>query len=180
MAITPDTKDWTWVLDRPCPECGTDVSAVPRERLVDALRETAHEWPALLSDTDRARRRPSPDVWSGLEYACHVRDVYRLFDHRLERMLTEDDPLFANWDQDATAVADDYAHQDPAVVSGELTAAAEALAQRLATVTGAQWQRTGRRSDGAFFTVESFARYLLHDPAHHVHDVTVGYRRLAP
>lgn len=20
--IVPDTKDWTWVLERPCPECG--------------------------------------------------------------------------------------------------------------------------------------------------------------
>lgn len=34
MAITPDTKDWTWVLERPCPECGFDtqgfaVEAVP-------------------------------------------------------------------------------------------------------------------------------------------------------
>ncbi|HEY5186392.1 MAG TPA: DinB family protein [Actinomycetes bacterium] len=179
MAITPDSKDWTWVLDRPCPECGVDVGAVPRERLVDALRQTAEAWPVLLADPELARRRPSPDVWSGLEYACHVRDVYRLFDHRLDRMLAEDDPLFANWDQDATAVRDGYAAQDPATVNGELTAAATALAARLAQVTHYQWQRTGRRSDGAFFTVESFARYLLHDPAHHVHDVTVGYRRLA-
>lgn len=180
MAITPDTKDWTWVLDRPCPECGADVGAVPRDELVDALRQTAAAWPALLADPDLAARRPAPNVWSGLEYACHVRDVYRLFDQRLARMLAEDDPLFANWDQDATAVADGYAHQDPATVSGELTAAATALADRLAEVSGEQWERPGRRSDGARFTVESFARYLLHDPAHHVHDVTVGYLRLAP
>ncbi len=29
-AITPDTKDWTWVLERPCPDCGfvaSDVAA---------------------------------------------------------------------------------------------------------------------------------------------------------
>jgi hypothetical protein len=39
-------------------------------------------------------------------------------------------------------------------------------------VTGSQWQRTGRRSDGASFTVETFARYLIHDPVHHLYDVT--------
>jgi hypothetical protein len=39
-------------------------------------------------------------------------------------------------------------------------------------VTGAQWQRTGSRSDGADFTVESFARYFIHDPVHHLYDVT--------
>ena len=26
--ITPDTKDWTWVLERPCPECGFDPATV--------------------------------------------------------------------------------------------------------------------------------------------------------
>ena len=31
-------------------------------------------------------------------------------------MLDHDDPLFANWDQDATAVAERYHEQDPVVV----------------------------------------------------------------
>jgi len=39
-------------------------------------------------------------------------------------------------------------------------------------VTGAQWRRTGNRSDGASFTVETFARYFVHDPVHHLYDVT--------
>jgi hypothetical protein len=38
-------------------------------------------------------------------------------------------------------------------------------------VTGGQWQRTGVRSDGALFTVETFGRYLVHDPTHHLWDV---------
>jgi hypothetical protein len=87
-------------------------------------------------------------------------------------MLTEDGPRFANWDQDVTAVQDNYAAQDPAVVAGELTAAAGVIAAHFGTVAGGQWQRTGSRSDGAHFTVESFARYFVHDPIHHLHDVT--------
>jgi hypothetical protein len=39
-------------------------------------------------------------------------------------------------------------------------------------VSAGQWQRTGRRSDGAHFTVETFARYFIHDPVHHLYDVT--------
>ena len=31
MAITPDTKDWTWVLQRPCPECGFNTQGFPVE-----------------------------------------------------------------------------------------------------------------------------------------------------
>ena len=59
-----------------------------------------------------------------------------------------------------------------------LEASAALLADRFDAVTGAQWGRPGTRSDGAHFTVESFARYLIHDPIHHLWDVEVGARRL--
>jgi hypothetical protein len=36
-------------------------------------------------------------VWSTLEYACHVRDVFRLYDRRLALMLDEDDATFARY-----------------------------------------------------------------------------------
>ncbi len=171
MTIEPDTKDWTWVLDRPCPECGFDAPALDPARIPQAIRDNATLWEVVL-DTDDAAVRPSPHVWSPLEYACHVRDVHRLFDERLARMLGEDAPAFDNWDQDATAVADGYLDQDPAEVAPALVAAAEAVASRYATVTGDHWQRTGRRSDGATFTVDTFARYHLHDVVHHAHDVS--------
>ena len=94
-----------------------------------------------------------------------------LFDRRLGLMLDEDDPQFANWDQDETAVAERYHEQDPATVAVELQAAAEAVAASFAAVRPEQWDRRGRRSDGAVFTVESFGRYFIHDPIHHLDDV---------
>lgn len=133
---------------------------------------------AAVAGAAGVAERPRPDKWSPLEYGCHVRDVFRLYDYRLRLMLTEDDPLYPNWDQDETAVADRYAEQDPATVATELTEAAAALADRFASVSGDQWLRKGRRSDGAAFTVETFGRYLVHDPVHHLHDVT-GARHAA-
>jgi hypothetical protein len=168
MSITPDTKDWTWVITQPCPDCGLDASSIEYDEIPARLRANAAAWVEVLQRPD-VRDRPKPDVWSPLEYACHVRDVFVLFDRRLVRMLTEDDPLFANWDQDETAVQDEYAEQDPATVAEQIPPAAEQLATRFAQVTDRA--RTGRRSDGAAFTIESFARYLLHDPVHHLHDV---------
>ncbi|MFJ6212700.1 DinB family protein [Streptomyces sp. NPDC092296] len=173
MIITPDTKDWTWVLRRPCPDCGLDTAAVDPTAVAGLLRANAADWTALLAAAtpDALRRRPRPDVWSPLEYACHVRDVFRIFAVRFELMLTQDGPLFPNWDQDETAVADRYAEQDPTRVAGELGADAEALAAILDRVSGDQWHRTGDRSDGAHFTVATLARYCIHDPIHHLHDV---------
>jgi mycothiol maleylpyruvate isomerase-like protein len=86
-------------------------------------------------------------------------------------MLTTEDPHYPNWEQDTTAVEDRYREQDPRRVAVELAEAAEKLAAEFEGVSGEQWQRTGNRSDGARFTVETFARYFLHDPVHHLHDV---------
>ena len=124
----------------------------------------------MLARPDAAVR-PRPDVWSALEYGCHVRDVFVLFDRRLRLMLTEDDPLFANWDQDETAQAERYWEQQPDVVADELVAAGDAVAASFAAVGGDEWSRPGRRSDGARFTVESFGRYFVHDWVHHRWDV---------
>src|SRR5512139_2353405 len=91
VSIEPDTKDWTWVLERPCPECSFDSATVDPARLPDALRATARRWRLALTDPG-CTVRPSDNVWSPLEYACHVRDVHRIFDPRVARMLAEDDP----------------------------------------------------------------------------------------
>ena len=171
MTIVPDAKDWTWVLRQSCPECGLDTSSFAREDIPAMIRANAADWREPLAAPDVVRR-PRPEKWSALEYGCHVRDVLKLYDYRLSLMLTQDDPLYPNWDQNETAVADRYDTQDPATVADELAAAAEAIAARFGTLSGAQWDRRGRRSDGAVFTVETFARYFVHDPIHHLYDVT--------
>jgi len=168
--IVPDDKDWTWVLDRRCDECGFDATAFPVTETRARTRANAAAWEVLLQRDDAAVRF-RPDRWSVLEYACHVRDVFRVYDGRLSRMLAEDGPHYDNWDQDETAATDAYQRQDPVVVGPELVAAAETVASRFDAVTDPQWARTGFRSDGAAFTIESFARYFVHDPVHHLWDV---------
>lgn len=177
MPIVPDTKDWTWVLDRRCDECGFEASSFPREQVGDLVRENAAAWRGLLA-LPEVRTRASDDRWSALEYACHVRDVFRLYDQRLRMMLEQDDPHYPNWDQDEAAVSGAYDREDPERVAEEIEAAAAQLANRFDGVRGDQWQRMGNRSDGASFTVESFARYFVHDPIHHLDDVRRGYDRL--
>ncbi len=169
--IIPDAKDWTWVLERPCPECGLDTRSIAREEVAERLRVNAAQWPQVLRRPG-VTQRPDPATWSPLEYACHVRDVFRLYDQRLLLMLTEHNPLYPNWDQDETAIQQRYSEQDPAAVATELVVAGEQLATRFAGMHDEQWKRPGRRSDGASFTIDTFSRYLLHDPVHHLHDVT--------
>jgi hypothetical protein len=167
----PDDKDWTWVLREPCPDCGFDAHAISYDDVPSLARTAAGDLATALSGGNAAMR-PAPGVWSALEYACHVEDVCATFSGRLHRMLTEDDPQFANWDQDATALERRYWEQDPVRTADALTAAADRIAASFSAVAPADQSRSGRRSDGAVFTVDTLARYFVHDLIHHVHDVT--------
>jgi SAM-dependent methyltransferase len=169
-SIAPDTKDWTWVLDRPCPECGFDADQVTVDRIAEVIRDNATGWESVLTVPD-VEVRPEPGTWSVLEYACHVRDVHRVFDQRVGLMLEHDDPHFPNWDQDEAAAKERYAEQDPAVVSDELMDAAARAAERYESVPPDAWSRRGFRSNGSAFTIESIGRYHLHDLVHHLYDV---------
>ena len=175
MDIAPDTKDWTWVLDRPCSECGSDPSARTLAAVPGLIHDTAMAWSDVLARPDVADR-PAPDVWSPLEYACHVRDVHAVFADRVRLMLEQEGPAFADWDQDATAIERDYAAQDPAVVDVELIEAAGTVAGLYATVTDATAGRRGVRSNGSEFTIETLGSYHLHDVVHHLHDVRAESR----
>ena len=169
--IEPDTKDWTWVLSRPCPDCGFDAASVHHAEVAGHIRSDADDWVNRLNRPD-VRTRPQPTVWSTLEYGCHVRDVHRIFNHRVRLMLTEDEPRFPDWDQDETAIADDYASQDPATVATELFDAASIVADTYANVPSDAWSRRGLRSNGSEFNVASIAIYHLHDIVHHAYDVS--------
>lgn len=170
-APPPDVKDWTWVLTRPCPDCGFDASAVTLADLPGLVDGVVTTFTGRLRELDAAQR-PSATVWSPLEYGCHIRDVCRIFAERLQRMLDEDDPQFANWNQDATALEDCYWAQDPATVSADLRAAADRIAAAFVAVPPERRGRTGRRSDGAAFTVDTLGRYFVHDLVHHGYDVS--------
>jgi hypothetical protein len=172
--IHPDTKDWTWVLARRCPECEFDASSCAGGAVPALVRANASDWRTLLIEGSIVPGRTDPAKWSSLEYACHVRDVYRIYDRRVALMLEDDDPLFPNWDQDAAAVAERYDEQDPRAVVNDLESNGATLADRLDGLSVDDWGRTGNRSDGASFTIESISRYMIHDPIHHLWDVTAG------
>ena len=113
-----------------CPECGFDAAGAVAGPRPAVIRDNATPWEVVLGSDDAADR-PSPHVWSPLEYACHVRDVHRALRRtRLRLMLDEDEPAFANWDQDATAVEERLRpRRTRRPWRGELVEAADAVAE---------------------------------------------------
>ncbi|CAL8976911.1 hypothetical protein PROP_02058 [Propionicimonas sp. T2.31MG-18] len=169
-APEPDDKDWTFVLDRACPECGYTAASVDAHDLPRLVLESTSAWAQVLARPDVATR-PAAQVWSPLEYGCHVRDVLRIFTGRAALIRTQDNPVFPNWDQDATALEERYWEQDPATVSSEIADAAQENAAGWTDVAEHEWSRPGTRSNGSAFTLDTLGRYMLHDLRHHLHDV---------
>jgi hypothetical protein len=168
----PDLKDWTWTLSRRCEECGLFAGGVDFAEIGSRAEVAAAEWVQILTSSPAVTARPRPAVWSPLEYGAHVRDMFQLFDARLVLMLVEDEPTFDSWDQDETAIAENYAEQDPDRVAEELAAAAARFVARLSALEPPQLDRSARRSDGAEFSVRTLTQYCLHDAIHHLWDVT--------
>lgn len=167
-----DTKDWTWTIQLRCPDCGLEAGDIDVPEIADRIEAGAAEWVQILTQNPASDRRPSPAVWSPLEYGAHVRDALELYDARLVLMLIEDNPGFRNWDQDEAAISGDYVRLDPDEVAGEITAVVTTFVARIRSLEESQLDRRGTRSDGVEFTVRTFLQYFLHDLVHHLWDVT--------
>lgn len=177
---TPESKNWTWVLDRPCDECGYVATDFERSELGAMIRSNAAAWRATLGRGSVVTERPPvPDgadiVWSGLEYGAHVRDVYEVFIERVKLMLKKSNPNFKDWDQNRAAIKGKYSEQDPGQVAYALASNAGKLADVFDRLSDADWERAGNRSDGVAFTIETIGRYFFHDCVHHLVDVEKGY-----
>jgi hypothetical protein len=61
-----------------CEECGFTYQLDEAEAAGPSIVEAADRLAAVLTGVGahELRRRPEPEVWSPLEYACYVRDVF--------------------------------------------------------------------------------------------------------
>jgi hypothetical protein len=165
------------VASRGCDECSWKVHDLEDDDLVRLLGGEGPAWAGVLqhASVGALHWRPAPEVWTGLEYAAHLRGVLEVFGARVVRMLEQDDPELVVWDDEAAVTAEAYDEQDAADVLAGIQAAAAAYAEVLRGVGGAAWSRTGRRED-TVFTVSSISWYGLHESVHHRHDVERSLR----
>lgn len=175
MADGPDALGARWQSER-CPECAFEPERFGPAELPAAVVALGRRYRTPLErflpgeTADILRATPLPGTWSALSYACHVRDVLVLFDGRIERMLSEDDPDLGWWDHEAAVEIDGYDTQDAGSVAKALEANAAGLAATLTGVPERSWQRKGRRA-GDVFTVLGAARFTLHEGHHHLLDM---------
>jgi S-DNA-T family DNA segregation ATPase FtsK/SpoIIIE len=161
-----------------CGECGFDYDAVPEEAIGASLRAETDAFVKGLSAGD-LRTRPSPEVWSALEYACHVRDVLQVQIGRVARGLAEETPSFRPMQRDERPARLRYNEQDPLVVREQLLDAATALAEVFDVLDEAQLARTVTYNWPAEMVrpLRWVGRHTVHELVHHRLDVERGLGR---
>lgn len=167
--IPPDTKDWTVVLRDGCVECGFRPGYAYEENI---SRLKALEAPILTtfnSSQEYLYTRPSAQTWAPIEYLAHIAEVCEVMMDRLQLMLVQDNPEFANWDQDAAAAEGDYINRPMGHVKRDLLTNLQHAVAEFDRVPSDLLGRGGRRGDGGLFTIQTLAEYFVHDLEHHIH-----------
>jgi hypothetical protein len=116
---------------------------------------------------DRLRFKPSPEDFSLLEQACHLRDLEREgYLVRLRRMLAEKRPVLASFDGAAVAAERDYLSQDARIAAQEFSAARRELTGLLAPLTAHDLAREAVFEERAISLGDLLAMMLEHDRGH--------------
>ena len=161
-------RDWTLYLHEPCPDCGADVQTVGVDDVGRAITDAVAAFARTLAaaDPNRVRARPGEGVWSALEYACHVRDLLGVFEHRVRGTLKTPGMHLTVWDVDASAVNDAYNEQVPVLVAEEMATMARSFVDLVGDLDTAGWGTAADRR-GEPFTIRDMARFVLHELIHH-------------
>jgi DinB superfamily len=166
-------------MDR-CDECGFVYDLTEAGSAGPAIVAGVDELASLLGDGDSDRdadlgltARPEPDVWSPLEYACHVRDVLLVQRERVLLARRTVVPSFEPMGRDERVEHDGYAGQDPAAVARQLGDAAALFANVLSRLAPGDWERTGIYNWPAPSerSLRWVAMHTLHEVRHHLLDV---------
>ncbi len=158
-----------------CDACSFEYDALPLDHVPATTRRLAADLAARLHKYDAPvlKCRPAPEVWSALEYACHVRDVLTVQHERLLLALAEDTPEPPSMDASGRVIRLRYNEQEPSTVADGVTHAAGVFADACAAMTPAGFSRTlvytwPVRTER---TLAWLVRHTVHEQLHHLRDV---------
>jgi len=166
-------------MDR-CDPCGFIYADIDAQVLPTRLAAFGTRYRALLLPPGRPvawcgilRTRPAAGVWSALEYACHVRDVFLVQRDRLYTALVEDTPAFAPMYRDHRVTLARYNAQDPEEVTAQLATAARLIAQAFDALDPVQLQRRCIYNfpAPAARPLLWVGQHAVHEGEHHLRDV---------
>ena len=116
---------------------------------------------------DGVRFKLSPEDFSLLEHACHLRDLEREgYLVRIRRMIAEPRPALDSFDGTAVAAARDYMAQDARLAAMDFAAARKELTGLLAPLTDVDLNRQGTFEGKPVRMSDLIGMIVAHDREH--------------
>ena len=153
-----------------CSECGFEYDLGQSALAGASIVEGSLLIGAMLRDSGaEVKLRRVPGQWSPLEYGCHVRDVLLVQRERILLARRERCPSLTPMGRDERAEHDGYSEQAPAVVARQLEDSARLVANVLARLGDADWDRTliYNYPEPAERSLHWVAMHTLHEVRHH-------------
>lgn len=171
-----------------CGQCEFDYDAGDLAPVVTKLVRQAAEASMFLMQAaaggtpDVIRLRPEPEVWSAIEYACHIRDVLEVQRVRIAQALVEERPVFAPMDRTGRVKQEKYEQQDPVQVAAAIVRFAREFGSAAKALTPAQHQLRGLYNYPVRMprTLDWVIRHTAHEIQHHRHDIATVLQRVGP
>jgi hypothetical protein len=136
----------------------------PQHRvLIERIRASAAGVRRAVDGASRPRldRAPRDGEWSALETLTHVRDVIvHVYGLRIRRLLYEDAPVFADFDEEGYRRASLARGEAAAHLLETIVGEHEQLARLLETLPDAAWAREGRHPSLGAMSIEFLARRI--------------------
>jgi hypothetical protein len=151
----------------------TTADTAAHARIAARLRDHAVEIQRLLAGLDESTlvQRTAAGKWSLKELLCHVARVQRVFDARLDTLLSEDNPEIANYAAEGDLLFEEMVDHPAAVTLEDFLTERGLLLSRLEKLTLDEWHRPGRHPEIANYDVHLQMDYLAHHEAHHVYQM---------
>jgi hypothetical protein len=156
-------------------ECDFDDQLARGEDFAQLAAPFVDAYVDVLGSTSRIRlqHKPSPLVWSPLEYTCHVRDMLLVQRERVLAARRQDQPVAEPMGRDQRVEHDGYNDQQPADVARQLADAALLLSNAFTRLSWADWERTVVYTypEQRQRSLRWVAAHTVHELRHHLRDI---------
>jgi hypothetical protein len=152
-------------------------------RLLDFLDQTPNQIALStrgLSDA-QFRLKTSSDEFSALENICHLRDLeLQGYQQRIELILTETDPILADFDGARVAAESNYNQEQPDIALQQFQNARRKSVEALRALTEEQLIRNGTLVGVGRITLGRLAELMREHDEGHLEDLRVLLQHLKP
>ena len=136
---------------------------------ISMLEKTPAVYETLLRDLplDLLQWKPTPDRWSISEVLAHLADIEQVYGDRVRRIMAENSPALAKYDQVASAASGEYSRGLPAEHLAHFTEMRREIVALLKSLSSSAGIRSAIHSElGAITLAELLNEWAGHDLGH--------------